>query len=208
MHLLKLLFFLIILNRCAEVDYLQRVVGLVVDDVFGLQVTMHHTEVVAIRNGLQQLFYDFSSLELRETYLVLDRLEKLDTLTQLCDEEVVDVVLEDLEYLHDVWMVQLPKDTQLGLKEFLLHRIHLCLLDDLDCPYLLSKLALTCPNFAKSTLTEDLTELVAVLELLLIQSNEVCLLNDKVILSRHGRLLDFFLAGGGDAISHLLKFFL
>ena len=190
-HLLHRFLLLIILDRCAEVDYLQRVVGLIVDDVLWLEVTVDHAEVVAVADRLQQLLHDFGGLELRETYLVLDRFEELNTLAQLGDEEVVDVVLEDLEYLHDVRVVQLTQDAQLRLEEFLLHRIHLRLLDDLHCPHLLPEFALTCPNFAEGALAEDLSKLITIFKFLPIKPNEVRLLNDELVLVLHGRLLDF-----------------
>lgn len=51
-HLLHRLLLLIILDRCAEVDYLQRVVGLIVDDILRLEVTVDHAEVVAVADRL------------------------------------------------------------------------------------------------------------------------------------------------------------
>ena len=142
---------------------------------------------MAIRNSLKELLNDFCCLEFGELNFVRDCIEKLLSLTEFGNEEVIDVIFEDFVNLHDVWMVELPENTQLGLKEFLFHRIHFRFFDNFYCPQLIDAFALACPDLAERTLSQYLSKLIAIFELGLVKSNEVSLLNYEFIFS-----LDFW----------------
>lgn len=79
-------------------------------------------------------------------------------------------------------MVQLPEDAELGLEELLLHLIHFGFLDYLHSPQLIYLLAFDLSDFSESTLSNDLAKSVAVLELRLVDTDEVCLLDDEFLL--------------------------
>ena len=100
-------------------------------------------------------------------------------------------------------MVKLSKDAELSLEELLLHCIHPLFLNDLDCPDLLPKPSLAFANFAQGTLPQELSKLVAVLELGLVDTDEVRLLDDELVFVMNLLLLLFFLLlYRGNTVAH------
>lgn len=86
-------------------------------------------------------------------------------------------------------MVQLPEDAELGLEELLLHLIHFGFLDYLYSPQLINSLTFDLSDLSECSLSDDLPELVAVLELRFVDPDEICLLDNKLFLIPDLRLL-------------------
>lgn len=102
-------------------------------------------------------------------------------------------------------MVELSQDTELSLKELLLHGIHSLFLDNLDCSNLLAKSCLTLAHFAKRSLTQKFSELITILKLGLIDTDEIGLLYNKLFFIMNLLLRFFFLLlGRADTVSHFL----
>lgn len=172
MHLLERVLLNVVLDGSAEIDYLQRFVRFVVDNVLRFQVPVDHALLVAVGDGLQDLLYNFGRLVLGKLHLALDGVEQLDALAQLRHQVVVDFIFEHFVDLHDVRMIKLAEYAQLRLKKFLLHAIHLFLFDNLYRPPLLRpNLTLARPHLPQRTLPQYSSQLVAIFELLLIKSN-------------------------------------
>ena len=118
----------------------------------------------------------------------LNCIKKFFSLALFCNQKVIDSVLKHLEYLHNIRVVQLPENAQLGFEELLLHGIHFCFFDDLHRPDLIHVFTFACSHLAEGALAEDSTQLITILELLLVYANEISLLNHEFILIIYLRL--------------------
>lgn len=106
---MELLIFLIVLNRGSKIYYFDGVVLLVKDNVLCFDVPMYNTLTVAVRDRFQYLLNYYRGIMLRKSFLLLYGVKKVDTLTHLNYEVVVDRIFKDFVESHDIWMIELPE---------------------------------------------------------------------------------------------------
>ena len=181
-HLVHDRIWLAVVMRCAEVDHLDRSAIVDIDeDVLRFQVAMRHVPPMAVGDGLKDLLGNDGRFVLGEDSARSDLLKEFTTVTELCHQEDIALVLVDLVESHDVGMVQVGEDVNLVLQANALWLVQGQLVDHFDGALLTIRLHGGLLDLSKGALAQDVTVKLVLFH----KDRHVLILDHEVLMLRH-----------------------